>query len=341
MSILSVTIHDVAREANVSISTVSRVLNGRARVNRETRSRVLEVMDRLGYYPNLAARNLVRKNAETIGLIIPHLSGSVFMDPFFPEVLSGIEEVVNEAGYRMLIVTNREKLRQENIYVRMFREGSIDGLILMNTSEDDENILALEETDYPFVLIGRFPRGNKINYVDCDNKRGAYEATEHLIKHGHEKIAFINTLPNLASSSDRAEGYRQALQRHQIKERAEFMRVADHTIQGGLMAMKELLGLPQRPTAVFAGNMLMAYGAFRAITESGLQVPDDIALMGYDLCAFEPILNVKISTFKQPVAEMGRVAARMLFDLILKKEPVQTQVIMRSEFVPGTSCGCR
>lgn len=333
------TIKDVARLAGVSKTTVSRVINDNSKVKPETKARVLQAVKELGYTPNSIARALRIKKSEVVGVLIPREVEYVFSDPFFPEIIKGITTVLNLHNLNLRLIMSDSESKQREIHSRLVKNRRIDGVILVcSRFGDKRHILKLKRVSLPCVLIGRFPL-ERVNYVDCDNREGAYNAVEHLINLGHRRIGFISGSFDFIGGVDRFEGYKMALEKHNLEYDNELVVKGDWTREGGYEAMGELLSRTRIPTAIFTANDQMAAGAVKAIKERGLQIPKDMAIVGFSDTQFASYIEPPLTTVKEPAYEEGAMAAEMLIKLINSQKVKQPQVIVPTKLVIRESCG--
>lgn len=296
---------DIAREAGVSQATVSRVLNGDSRVAPATRSRVMEVVERLDYTPNAIARGLVTSKTDLIGVVV-----SDVMNPFYPELLEAIAERLARHGLKMVLFNTGDT--GDDVYTRLLLEQRVDGIITTSPTRDSALVRALAERRFPLVLTNR-----SVENVDCDmaigdNHRGAREVAEHLLALGHRRMAVITGDPRASTSQERLESFREKLE--EAGERlADDMVVSAHfNAERADRCMEELLGRERRPTAIFCLNDLMAFGALNAARRLGFRVPDDISIVGFDdiwMAAWE---SFELTTVHQPLAEMAQASVELL-----------------------------
>jgi LacI family transcriptional regulator len=335
---LAVTLKDIARELGVSIVTVSRAVHGRPDVSPETRKAVLELAERLRYRPNSVARSLVTKRSNVWGLIVPDL-----MHSFFVEISQGVESIAAQHNIHLIIVNSHEDVEKERSEILALIERKVDGLIVASCqlSSGESNLDILEDEHVPFVLVDRYLGERAWNYVLCNNERVGYLAAEHLIKLGHRAIAHIYC-PGLPISNLRLSGYRQALNDHGIEANPQLEQPGGVTQEAGYRAMKSLLALKARPTAVFAFNDPLAIGVMEAAFEAGLAVPTDVAVVGAGNIAHGNMLKVALTTVEQRPFESGQKAAEILLGAIGKhgiSDPAT--LIMEPQLVVRESCGAR
>jgi LacI family transcriptional regulator len=315
------TIVDIARKLGLSAMTVSRALNRHTEVSRQTSERVLACAKAMGYQPNRWARSLVTRRSLMIGVVVPDLGHS-----FFTEIASGIEEIVEKAGYDILLCHSRGDAARELAEVQVLIGSRVDGLIIAPVQpEDSENPFSqLLERNIPVVLVDRFfPRGD-LPCVRVDDLRVGRLATGHLIELGHRRIGHISG-PS-SSGSLRGRGFANAMRAAGLALDKRLIVAGDFQIDGGREAMKALLKLKPRPTAVFAANDPLAIGAVYSCREAGLHVPNDISIVGAGNIEGPHHPNPFLTTVDWPRQELGRVAAEILLDRIGKLEPVKPEV---------------
>jgi LacI family transcriptional regulator len=326
------TIYDVACEAGVSYSTVSRTLNGYEFVKPSTREKVLQAAEKLGYVPNQQARSLAGGRSNLIGVLVPALSNG-----YVNEIIRGIDDELAKSNYNLILYTTHRLFGKESTYVATMMNGGAEGLLLVvpliSTSLD-----ALHEQDFPFVLIDQSGEADQSPSVIGTNQQGAYEATQYLIKLGHHRIGFIAGLAGLSSATERLAGYQAALSDYGIPQCNELIVGGDFLVQGGYRATQELLALPETPTAIFASNDMSAFGAIEAIRQQGLHIPNDISVIGFDDIPQASLVYPKLTTIHQPLVEMGRQAVTMLLQRIDNSTPEVPQVVLPTQLIIRDSC---
>ncbi|HMQ34267.1 MAG TPA: LacI family DNA-binding transcriptional regulator [Chloroflexaceae bacterium] len=335
---LAITIEEIARLAEVSRSTVSRVLNNHPNVRPAVRDKVLRVVREQNYTPNAAARSLASNRSYAISLVIPGSTGAIFADPFFPQVIQGISETCNGAGYVLMLAMLTAEMEQ-TFYNRMVGGKHFDGVIMLSSDVDDPLLPRLMREGTPLVLIGRHPYLEGLSTVDSENFEGAREATAHLIGLGHRRVATITGRLTMQSGVDRRDGYEQALLAAGLPLDPALIVEGDYTQERGYRAMRQLLALPRPPTAVFAGSDATAFGAQRAIHEAGLRMPEDVALVGFDDVPAAAYANPPLTTMRQPSAELGEQAVRVLLAHIEDPGRHPTAVRLPTALVVRASCG--
>ena len=331
---------DVAKLAGVSRTTVSFVLNDvpGVKITDETRQRVLQAARELNYYPTAAARSLASGKTKRIGLVLGEGKKRLSADAFLPAFLQGITASVRRRGF-LLVLQMAEDMPSHEAYVRLIREQQVDGLILSGPRSDDPLLLELAEDEFPLILHGRL--GNcGMPWVDVDNQAGAHQAVTYLIGLGHRRIGFISNAPLPYSAAQaRFEGYKQALMESEIPLQDELVRTAAFMPETGQVAMRELLALPERPTAVFAASDVVAIGVMSAIQAAGFKIPEDIAVVGFDDIFLAAHTQPPLTTVRVPAYGLGWTAAELLISLIQGDEA--SPVTLETELVIRDSCGGR
>jgi len=324
------TIEHIAQLAKVSKATVSRVLNNSPKVTEETRERVMKIIKESGYYPSAMARRLTTNKAETIGLIIPSPQDKTFGNPFYTEILRGFTHQAKIEGYDLLLFINEHQFN----YSKLFHDRRVDGLLLVGIKRDDKGIIRLSKNKFPYILTGKVDY-KEANYVDAENRKGAYQAVSYLARFGHKRIAYIGGSFEFVFNQERFEGYLSALKDHNLEYGKELTMKSISTQESGYEAMRKILKSSSIPTAVFAANDLDAIGAMRAIKEKGLKIPEDIAIIGFDDIQLASYVDPPLTTIKQPIFEMGTTALNLLISIIegkrigTQKIELHTQLIIR------------
>ncbi len=338
---MALTLEQIAKLAGVSRSTVSRVVNNDPNVRDEVRQRVWKVIRETGYQPHAAARSLVTRRTQIIGVIIPESVTTLFTDPFFSLLLAGVTAACNENRYHLMLSLFNSPEGSDAIYQRVLRSAYLDGVIVASATSDDPLIPRLLHDGIPFVLVGRHP-DPRVTYVDVDNVGGARMATEHLIRLGHKRIATVTGALSMLSAQDRLAGYKQALESHGISVDSSLIAEGDYRESSGLAAVRRLL--PASPTAIFAASDVMAIGVLKALRQEGLRVPEDIAVASFDDVPLATAIQPPLTTVRQPIDHLGRTAVHLLLD-ILNRPPdsahVPQRLVLPVELVVRGSCGAR
>ncbi|KLU60678.1 catabolite control protein A [Peptococcaceae bacterium CEB3] len=328
------TIKDVAEAANVSLKTVSRVINKNEKVRAETRDRVLLAAKALGYQPNAIARSLRSKKTYTIGVLIADITNG-----FFSAMVRGIEEVAVARDYSVIIADTNEMLKKERRYSRIFAEKQVEGLIVVPALGSQKYLENLAKR-FPIVFLDRCGEGINTSVVKVENERGAYELTKHLLEHGYREVAYVGDSESLSTAQGRFAGFARALKESGVHLSPAFIKAGNRTVQDAYSAAQELLRCLPRPQAVFAGNNLMVQGTLRALSRAGLEVPRDLALVGFDDFEMADTLRPRLTVVSQPVYEMGRQAANILFGQMENASRERQEVVFPVELIIRESCGC-
>jgi LacI family transcriptional regulator len=329
------TMSDVAERAGVSKATVSHVLNTTRFVKEETRQRVMQAIAELGYRPSAVARSLTTNRTQIIGVIVSDASNY-----FFAEVLCGIEDVLRPQNYSIIVCNTSEILERESNYLDLLLRQRVDGIIAAATSQRWDVLSEAETQHTPVVFVDRTFEGLEGTYVGVDNAGGAFQGTKFLIECGHRKIGILAGFQRLSSMRERLAGFSQALQEYEITLPEDWVIFSKLSIEGGQEAMKQILSLPERPTAVFINNNLLSLGALLAVKELGLHCPEDIAIVGFDDHPWAAVSDPPLTVIRQPALEVGQKAAELLLKLINTEESLEARVVLDCELILREShCG--
>ena len=315
------TIQDVAKKANVSIATVSRILNGQMGYTKETKERVLEAIKELDYRRNSVARGLVTKKSNIIGVLLPDVSTI-----FSAEILHGIEDWAHSKGYSVVICnTGKDGMRVKE-YIEVLESRQVDGIINISINMNDEECELLESFNIPCIFVSMVNYKYQFPYVKVDDIQAAAYATQYLIDKGHRRIALISgPIEDPVAGEPRIMGYRRALISNHIEVDEKLIKIAGFSYEQGVDAMKELLQ-EQDFTAVFAVSDHLAAAAIQVIHEHGLKVPSDISIIGYDNTAIAQMCNPPLTSLGQPLYEMGKAASEKIIKAIEEKEPISSEI---------------
>lgn len=331
---MSVTIFDVAERAGVSISTVSRVLNGRDRVNPDTARRVQAAVDSLGFRQNALARALVTRRSEMVGLIIPKVN-----DPFHFEIVRGVEDAVSLSNHSLLIVSQTRNEGEERNLVP-FQRGLVDAIIAVAVDLSRAEMADLEKRNVPLVLVQQ-TEGEDIPSFVTDNYGGACQLSEHLLDHGYQRFAYISGSNLTCDSAERLRGLRDSLAGRGLALDDRYIAPGDYLRGSGYEAMQRLLALDPLPDVVFAANDQMASDALLVINEYGLRVPEDIAIAGFDDVPLASYITPALTTVHQPTYELGFQAAQAALNIVKEEKPIEPMhVVLPTRLVVRRSCGC-
>lgn len=303
------TIEDVAKYANVSIATVSRVINQLGGVRAKTEARILHAIEELNYIPNAVARSMVKKSTKTIGIVIPDVS-----NPFFPAVVSGIEQKAREKGYFTMLCNTNESAETERELLQIFLERSVDGLIITTADEWGDQLKAVIDAKIPIVAIDRAIKKFEVDTVLVGNIDGAYQATRHLILQGHQKIAIICGPQHTTPGYERLVGYKRALEEYGLPVTAEYIVEGDFREESGNRLTKDLYRLPDRPTAIFSVNNLMTMGCMTALQEIGWKLGEEVSFIGFDDVEIAAFIQPPLTVVSRPMRKLGEIAFDLLYD---------------------------
>lgn len=333
---MAITIYDIADRAGVSIATVSRVFSGRSRVADATRERVFAVARELGYKPNVSARSLARQSTRVVAAVVPMLTSYFFM-----EVVRGVQDRLSELDYDLLVYASRTPEEIDNQLARAAQKGRADAIILCSTPLTEERVRTLAASDLPVVLVDS--EHPDFDSVSVNNREGGVHATEHLIERGYQRIAHLAPNPASVPGRERCEGYKDALRAagrpvdEQIIATSDEVERHGYTQASGYALMTTLLQRDERPDAVFAASDDLALGAIRAVRESGLDVPGDIAVIGFD--DLHMSAHVGLSTLSQPMYEMGRIGIDKLIQRIAEPERPVSRTVFSAQLVTRKTTG--
>jgi DNA-binding LacI/PurR family transcriptional regulator len=304
-------------------------------VREPLKSKVLEASRALGYRPNRAARELRARTSRTVGVLIPDIE-----NPFFTSVVRGIEETLQAAGYTLLLANYNEDPERETRHLETFRSENVAGLIFAASRLPSALYSDLLDGGMPLVAVSRAPGRLRVDQVMVANREGAYSATSHLISRGHRRIALVDGPAEINTSREREQGYLEALHDAEIHIDQDLIAHCDFRQAAGRNAMREILGLRSRPTAVFAASNLLTLGALQAIHEADLDIPEQIAILGFDDMPWAMSLRPALTTVAQPALEVGRTAAELLLARIQKPDQPRKQVVLETQLIVRASCEC-
>lgn len=331
---MRVTINDVAKAANVSPSTVSRVIANNPRIGQETTERVLKIMKEMNYHPNIIARSLANKSTRIIGVVVPANTEKAFQHPFYPELLRGIGSVANKYKYKLLLSSIDSPSEEKDVIRELSRSGITEGVILLASRVNDPTIKELKKIHFPFVVVGRPEKEDEVNWVDNNNFNAGYEITRHFIKNGHKRIAFLGLAPEFIVTTDRLKGYKKALEESGLNIDEGLIlesKFIEHTTDS--KKMMELLLSSKKPTGIVACDDFLAFGAMKVINECGLKVPEDISVAGFNnvpLASYSipPLTTVDVNAFG-----LGAKAFELLYAGISSKHKSFNRTIVPTEVI--------
>ncbi len=328
------TIKDIAKAAGVSVTTVSRALNGYSDVNEKTRKKIKDIAEQLDYSPNTLARSLVMQKTKTIGLLVSEMKKSGIKDNFTYEVLCGINEASAMVDYDLILFSTSSSKQKEKSYTQLCRERKVDGVIIQGIKTDDPYLQEVIDSDIPCVLIDIPIEGPSVGYVTTDNVLGGKKAVEHLIKLGHKHIGMVNGHNRAFVSQQRLEGYRQGLMEAGIPFNWGYILTGGFDEDQAQQAALSLLQKNPEITAIFCASDLMALGVLKAANQLGLKVPDQLSIVGYDDIVLAEYAVPALTTVAQDKFLMGSEAAKLLVKMLdnddgERKVYIETKLVIR------------
>lgn len=334
-----VTIKDVAKAANVAPSTVSRVIANSPRISEKTKRRVKEVMEQLGYYPNLQARSLVAKSTQTIGVIMPNSAFHAFRNPFFPEVLRGISMTAHNSRYGIYLSTGSTGDEIHEEVLSMVNGRRVDGIIMLYSRVNDITMEYLTQIDFPLTVVGR-PSTNeeRITYVDNDNVFITKQVTKYLLKLGHKSIAFVGANLDFVVAHDRLNGYKIALKEAGLPVNEAYVLPESYVSAEGREAIQSIMSLDVPPTALVTQDDLMAYEIISHLDALNIKVPDDISIVSFNNLSLSehskpPLTSVDIGTF-----QLGQIATQCLIERIEQPDTLPKRITIPTKLIERKSC---
>ncbi len=315
---MKTTISDIARLANVSAMTVSRVINGTGPVKKETAERIRKLIEELNYQPNLLARSLSSKRTMMIGVIIPKTE-HLFLDNYLAQILSGISDILQENNYRLILYPVEKNNSDHQEYLNIALNNLVDGLILLKITSADPRLQPLFESGFPSILVNFKQDTPFCNFVDSENIRGARMAVKYLYDNGHRNIGFMKGFMAEVNAQDRYSGFIKEMKKLNLSINKNWIVTGNFDQHKAYEAVGDILKLSSRPTALFCSDDYMAIGAMLRFKEAGLRIPEDIAIIGFDDIELATYVKPALTTVRQPMFDMGEAAARILLDLVAKK----------------------
>ncbi|MCX7711467.1 MAG: LacI family transcriptional regulator [Clostridia bacterium] len=330
---MSITIKDIAKKAEVSYATVSRALTNHPEINEETRRKVLQIAHEMGYRPNAIAKGLVTKNSRTLGLIIPDIT-----NPFLSEVAQGMGDYASQNGYQVFLCNCNWDVQREKEHLSKLLSSRVDGIVIAPVSDDISHILRHKE-EIPIVFAAYKPNAEKCSFVTTEDVRNVSLAMEYLVKLGHKKIAYIGGPESNSADIARFHGYRSILEKNAIAMEPHYVIHDQYTISSGYRNTKQILENCDLPTAVLAGNDIVALGVIQAIEEFGLSVPGDISVIGFDDISYASLNKIQLTTIHQPKYKIGELSAKVLIDRIQNpEEKKDSYEILESKLIIRKTC---
>ncbi|UCZ52808.1 LacI family transcriptional regulator [Bacillus shivajii] len=323
---MKVTIYQVAEKANVSIATVSKVINNTGRIGEDTKKRVLKAMEELNYYPSLVASALTGKKTDTIGLLLPDIS-----NPFFAEIARHIEDRAHELGLSVIMCSTDYNKDKESKYIQLLLRKQVDGFILSSGFRNKDLLNRLVEDEIPLAMIAHYNPSISVHGVSIDDYKGGYLATSHLLSLGHKNIGLIGE--NVRSSNLRIYGYRDAFQDYDLSVDEGNILLTDASVSNGRKCAEQLLTSNDKPSAIFAVNDLLAIGAFQVAQEKGLSIPSDLSIISFDNTILSRTTVPPLTTVAQPIEEMGKKIVDLLLEEIQHPKNKNEQLLYSPELI--------
>ncbi|WP_226583807.1 catabolite control protein A [Halobacillus litoralis] len=329
---MNVTIYDVAREANVSMATVSRVVNGNPNVKPATRKKVHDAIERLGYRPNAVARGLASKKTTTVGVIIPDISSI-----FFAELARGIEDIATMYNYNIILSNSDQNKDKELHLINAMLGKQVDGLIFMGGKITEDHIREFKTSSVPIALAATVDESKETPSVNINYQEAAYEATQLLLNHDNQRVAFVAGPEDTVINTEKLEGYKRAMKEHGQENPDELIISGDYSYDSGHEALEQILEMEQQPTAVFVASDEMALGVIHGAQDRGIRVPEDLEVFGFDNTRLATMVRPTLSTVVQPMYDIGAVAMRLLTKFMNKEEVDEQNVILPHRIIERNS----
>lgn len=338
---MGITLDDIAKKANVSPSTVSRVISNNPNISAVTRKKVLKIMEEMNYQPNIIARSLASNSTKTIGIVLSsRTEGALkkaFQNPLFPDMLGGLSLIAYKNGYNILF-SSLNKMEDDKQRIRELAKGGMtDGIVYLYPRVNDAIIEELQKLKSPFVIVGRPDNENEVNWVDNDNIAASYKMTELLIKRGRKKIAFIGASPNFMLAVDRVEGYKKALLDNSMPIDESLIIKGKFMTDNGYELMKSIFDQGLAPDGIVAQDDLIAFGAIKQITEKGLKVPEDIAVAGFNNAPMSEFSTPSLTSVETNAFDIGAKACEMLLSCVKSSYNGFARTIVPSELIIRSS----
>jgi LacI family transcriptional regulator len=334
VKVMNITIYDVAREANVSMATVSRVVNGNPNVKPITRKKVMEVIDRLGYRPNAVARGLASKKTTTVGVIIPDISSI-----FFAELARGIEDIATMYKYNIILSSSDQNKDKELHLLNTMLGKQVDGIVFMGGNITAEHVEEFKKSPVPIVLAGSVEESETVPSVNIDYEQGIFDAVQLMVEKGHKQIAFVvGPLLEPINRIKKLSGYKHAIEKAGYEFNEDLVVEGDYTYDSGIEAIEKLLEMGDKPTAIIVGSDEMALGVVHGAVDRGYSVPGDFEVISSDNTRLAMMVRPQLTTIVQPLYDIGAVAMRLLTKLMNKEEVDDQTVVLphRIEFRDST-----
>jgi DNA-binding LacI/PurR family transcriptional regulator len=328
------TIKEIARVAKFSPSTISRALNNHPRISTKTKEEILKLSKKMGYTPNLFARGLVKKKTFLIGLLVYD-----FCNPFYAELTRSVQDTAKELGYWVIQGSTDDDQDKANSLIDSMIKMGVEGIIFASCKLYDPSVEKLIDDHFPVVLLNRKLKKDKGDYVVLDNKYGAYLIVNHLIHLGYKRIGMIGGHRNVSTNADRYRGYIKTLKEKGLEIDEDIIKHGFFSQETGFKFTKMMMGLLNPPKAIFCGDDYIALGSMKAMSELGLRVPDDVALVGFDDSEISSHPLIQLTTVSQNVQEMGRLGAKIIVEQIEGKSKSPQKILLEPHLIIRQSCG--
>lgn len=326
------TIKDVAKKADVSIATVSRVINNAENVNPEMRQKVLDVISELNYKPNRIARGLKNKTTNTIGVIVSNIA-----NPFFMNIAKEIENIIQDHKYSLIMGSSEDNHKKESDYIKLFHEKQVDGLVISSTGKNEDYLFQLYETGLPIIFIDRRPTKKSFDSVYVDKIQSTNNMVKYLIDKGHEKIALITGSKQIITNFDRYVGYTKAFFDLDMEIKHKYLFFEEFTLEFGKRSLEALFDLPEPPTALISGSSLITEGILIKAQEKGLKIPEDFSIITFGNIDMSELITPKMTYANQMSKEIGKKAGKLLIKRIKNKEQGIERIKLESNIIEGNS----
>ncbi|CAM4085030.1 LacI family transcriptional regulator [Paenibacillus alkaliterrae] len=332
---MKATIYDVAREAGVSIATVSKVINAKGKISQERREEIFAIMERLHYQPSVIASALTGKHTFTLGLLIPDIA-----NPFFGEVARAVEDRGHQLGYSVIICSTDNKDERIEQYISVLKQKRVDGIIIGTGMENTDILRDLGES-MPVVIIGREVSAVSVHTVVADDWQGGRSAAEHLLLLGHRRMAVLSESLTVSSSRERLHGFKQRLGEEGVMMSERHVRPCKQRMEDGKREAAALLQGSDRPTAIFCCNDLLAVGALQAAKEAGIRVPSELSVVSFDNTILASVTDPPLTSIAQPMEQLGASAVDLLLEQFAQEAPtVKHRIALRTELIVRESTAC-
>ncbi len=329
---MSITIKEIARLADVSTATVSMILNKKDQnISPSTREKILSIAEEHNYIPNSAARSLVTRKTNTIGLILPDIT-----NPFFPEIARGAEDKASEERYSIIFCNTDDSLKREEKYIKILTERMVDGIIFAHAADHEESCTGLNRSKLPVILIDRdYSNENVRGRVVVNNESGSYSGVRYLIQRGYRKILYIGGALITQTAKDRLAGYKKALCENKIEFDETLVKSGSYRSEWGYQAIMQFTEEKTDFDSVFCGNDMIAFGVMKKLKETGVRIPDDVGVVGYDDIYVSSMMEPSLTTVKQPNYEMGYRAVELLLNVLGNKtnNNSNTKIVLNTELI--------